>query len=334
MSFPLEKYMKHALLIFMFLMICGNPGASLSATPPPWPPAVLANTDKMIENGLSREEIMAVTQAMVQARFEEQYIISLQNAVMQAYNQGLPTAPLNDKILEGIAKHAPPPSIIMAMARITNRYTHALQLATQLTGEKSQINQWGALIATGNAAGLPFEDLEKILHQIQARSTTENEKKSNLFITQTLTTARDMARQTVTPEAVTKIIGIAIAKGFNGNEMQELNRTFSTHARQNSLEIVTRNCLMNLARGNSPTEALHNFGSGNGNGGAGSKGPGNGNLDSSRGNSNDNSGSANGGSGDTGGTSGGNNANSGPSGNGGGESGSGNGNGGGNGQGR
>ncbi len=323
-SFPVEEYMRHTILIFLTLvMIGGIPGTSLSATPSDlWPQAVQANTDKMIESGLAGNEIILVTQAMVQARFAEQDIIRLQNAVMQAYGQGLPIAPLNDKILEGIAKHAAPPSIILAVERLTTRYTHALRLAAQLTGEKSRMSQWGLLIATGNAAGLPFEDLEKILQQVQTRSTTENEKKSNLLITETLTTARDMARRTVPPESVTQIISIAIAKGFNGNEMQELNRTFSTHARQNSLETVTRNCLTDLQRDNSPTQALHNFGSGNRNGGAGSKGLGNG------------------GSGETGGASGGNNESNGPSGNGGngnenGGGGSGNGGGGsGNGQGR
>ena len=226
----------------------------------------------------------------------------------------------------------------MAMERLTTRYTHALRLATQLTGEKSLINQWGALIATGNAAGLPFADLEKILHQMQDRSTTENDPTS--LITQTLTTARDMARQTVTPESITEIIGIAIAKGFNGNEMQELNRTFSTHARQTPLEIVTRDCLMNLARGSSPREALQLFGTGNRHGGAGSKNPSNRNLDSARGTANETSSSSTGsstdksgsggngdrgndGSGDTGGTSGGSNDNSGPNGNGGGSGGNG-----------
>ena len=190
--------------------------------------------------------------------------------------------------------------------------------------------------------------MEKILQQVQHRSTTENDPAA--LITETLTTARDMARQTVSPESITEIISIALAKGFNGSDMQELNRSFSNQARRDSLATVTKNCLTDLQRGHSPGEALHSFGTGNRHGGGDTKNPSSGNLDSARDTANDtsssstgsstdksgsggNGGRGNGGSGDTGGASGGSNDNSGSDGNGGGSGGNGGGSGG-NGHGR
>jgi uncharacterized membrane protein YgcG len=262
-TYPSEKIMNHIfLIIFMFLMICGSPETDLAAASPPWPPAVLANTDKMVEKGLPREEIMTVTGAMLQARFAEQHIVSLQTAVMQAHNQGLPTGPLNDKILEGIAKHAAAPSIIMAMERVTNRYAHAFELASQLTGERGRISQWGTLIATGNAAGLNFVDMESILQKVRTRTDAYKKADFNNLTMETLTTARDMARQSVSSTSVTEIVTLAIDKGFNARDMRQLNTIFSNQALGTPLATLTANCIAGLQKGLSPSETLQKLNSG------------------------------------------------------------------------
>ena len=317
--------MRNSIVIICALAALWGPGICLSAAPnDSWPPAVQSNTERLVQEGLPASDLASITQAMVQARFTERETIRLQNTILQTYRQGLPITPVNQKILEGIAKDAPAGAIILAAERVMTRYQHSLRLAAQLTEERKLANQWGTLIATGNAAGLPFDDMETIIEGVQSRSRTENN--SGLLITETLTTARDMARQSVPPESVTQIITLALKQGFNGQEMRQLNSTFASRSRQNSLETVTRNCLADLQKSSSPTQALHTFGSQNRYGGSAEKGLGKG-IDASQGRSTDNSGSSSG--------NGGSNSGSGNGGNGGGGGGAGgngsNGNGGGNG---
>lgn len=271
LSSPVEKYMKHAtLLIFAFLVMCGNPESVLAASESDlWSPTLQANVDRLVKNGIPKDEITSITQSMVKARFTEETIIGLQNTVMQAFAHGVPIAPVNSKILEGIAKHAPPSSIVLATERITARYIQSSGLAAQLTEENEQKTQWGEFIATGNAAGLAFQDVEKILQQLQTR---KNEKYFNSLTTETLVTARDMSRQSVPPESLTEIISLAITKGFNAEQMRELNRSFSILTQQNSLATVTQNCIANLQKRTSPKEALHDFSSGKGQGNSSSQG--------------------------------------------------------------
>jgi len=311
--------MRNSILIISILVVIWLPGICLSAAPnDSWSPELQSNTARLVQEGLPASDLESITQAMVQARFTEREMIRLQNTILQTYRQGLPIAPVNQKILEGIAKNASPGVIILAAERVMTRYQHSLRLAAQLTEEKKLVNQWGTLIATGNAAGLPFEDMETIIEGAHLRSRADTN--TSLLITETLTTARDMARQSVPPESVTQIITLALEQGFNDQEMRQLNSTFASRSRQNSLETVTRNCLADLQKSSSPTETLYTFGSQSQYGGAGEKGLDKEGMDASQGRSPDSSGSSSGsgGSGGGGAGAGGNGSNGNGGGNGGG----------------
>jgi len=308
--------MRNSILIICALAVLWGPGICLSAAAnDSWSPAVQSNTARLVQEGLPASELESITQAMIQARFTEREMIRLQNTILQTYRQGLPIAPVNQKILEGIAKDAPAGAIILAAERVMTRYQNSLRLAAQLTEEKKLANQWATLIATGNAAGLPFEDMETIIEGVHLRSRADNN--TGLLITETLTTARDMARQSVPPESVTQIITLALEQGFNDQEMRQLNSTFASRSRQNSLETVTRNCLADLQKSSSPTQALQTFGSQSRFGGAGEKGLGKEGIDASQGRSTGSS-SGNGGNGGGGAGAGGNGSNGNGGGNGGG----------------
>jgi hypothetical protein len=320
-----------AFFIFLLLIFTANVDSAPAASDNDrWPPSIQAHVDTLLKNGISEKEIASITQAMIQARFTEEEIINLQNMVMQAYMQGVPLASLTGKILEGIAKHVQPTSIIQATQRITLRYTQSTRLAAKLTMETKERGQWEELIATGNAAGLPFQNMEKIVQQLQQR---QNEQHFSILANEILITARDMARQSVDPGALTEIIDLAIKKGFTAQDVHELNRVFWAQTQQHSLATVTENCISLLQKENSPEAALHGFSSGKRQGSSKSQGlNGSGRDASSQSASNGNS-NGSGSTGDSNDTSAGHSSNGGESGSGnGGADGNGNGNGNGNGK--
>lgn len=221
-----------------------------------WPTVVEQNTARLIGEGLPVEDLTGITQAMVAAGFAEQVVVRIQEQLYSARQENLPLSPLTDKIREGLAKHASPQSIELALQRVTNRYRQAGQLVAQLPGKKHDILLWHDLLATANAAGLSFTDLAEILRQVQLRQSRADQANDPQLVTASLRAARDMARLTIDRQEIVAIIGLALTKEFKAHEIEELNRIIASQARQETLASLIPRCRASIEQGDSAAASL------------------------------------------------------------------------------
>ncbi len=89
--------------------------------PPDTPQGVKASARQAIQNGLPPKDIVKLTRAMLQNKFDEQQVQLAHTLMIKAQNSSMPVQPLMNKAFEGMAKNVPPPLIISAMERVQSR---------------------------------------------------------------------------------------------------------------------------------------------------------------------------------------------------------------------
>ena len=281
------------------------------------PAAVKNSARQAIQNGLKTEDVVKLTRAMLQKRFEEQQIQLAHALMVEAKNSGMPVQPLMNKAFEGMAKGVPPPLIVGAMETVQSRNAFAFQHAAMLTNGRSRTENLGRTLAAGLAAGLSKEDADTITKMAKQRAGSMNSDQAYSLALESFQTARDISRLGVSSTDVTSMVTRALDKGFNPEDMRAMRSSFMMQARHAEPR--------NLARGyTSAIQEGKDFQAGPGavggqSGGPGSGGPGVGGGSGSGGGGSGSGGSGSGGSGPGSGGSGGSGAGSGGSGPGGGD---------------
>ena len=102
------------------------------------PTGVKNSARQAIQNGLNTEEVVQLTRAMQQNKFNEQQIQLAHALMIEAKNSSMPVQPLMNKAFEGMAKGVPPPLIVNAMQTVQSRNAFAFQRAAQLSSDKSR----------------------------------------------------------------------------------------------------------------------------------------------------------------------------------------------------
>jgi hypothetical protein len=195
---------------------------------------VIQSTRELIQSGIQTNSVIVVTRNMVQNGFKNQQIKNAQQILLDAHQQGLPPDPIINKAFEGMSKHVQADRIISAMEKVQARYAFAHQQAVKLTGQKTQINQMGHIMASGLAAGLNEKDIETMMQGLQESSRGMNADQRNALAIETFKLARDMSRLGVSPSQTVSVISQALHHQFNAMQMQNMRFSFKHDSRVTS----------------------------------------------------------------------------------------------------
>ena len=195
------------------------------------PAAVRNSARQAIQNGLNTEDVVRLTRAMLQNRFEERQIQLAHALMIEAKNSGMPVQLLMNKAFEGMAKSVPPGLVVGAMEKVQSRNAFAFQRAARLTNDRSRTENLGRTLAAGLAAGLSEQDAEKITQMVQQRAGSMNSDQAYSLALESYQTARDISRLGVSSQAVTSMVTRALDKGFNHEDMRDMRSAFMTQAR-------------------------------------------------------------------------------------------------------
>jgi hypothetical protein len=278
-------------VLFVVLFATAALGDEIDGSlPPDTPQAVKAGARQAIQNGLPREDVVKLTRAMLQSKFDEQQVQLVHALMIEAKNSDMPVQPLMNKAFEGMAKGVDPSLILGAMQTVQSRNEFAYQLAARLTQNKTQAANLGQSLSSGLAAGLSKIDADKITEIVHQRAQSMKSDKAYSLALECFNTARDVSRLGVSSQAVTNMLSSALNKGFNHQEMHAMRSAFMTQAQQSQPQNLARSYSAAIQEGRGFQEGPggeghgdsgsgHSGGAsggGNAGGGSGGSGPGGG----------------------------------------------------------
>ncbi|UCD82475.1 MAG: hypothetical protein JSW26_13930 [Desulfobacterales bacterium] len=233
--------------------------------PPDTPEAVKVGTRQAIQNGLEQESVIKLTRAMLQDKFDEQQIQLAHALMIEAKNSGMPVQPLVNKAFEGMAKGVPPPLIVNAMETVQFRNAFAFQRAAKFSNDRSRTENLGLTLAAGLAAGLSWDDADKINGKLQQRTAPMNSDRAYSLALECYQTVRDVSRLGVSSQDVVSMLSMALNKGFNHEDMHALRNSFVAQARQSEPQNLARSYTAAIKAG----KGFHGEPRGSGNQGGG-----------------------------------------------------------------
>jgi len=271
-----------AATLFVVLFAAAAQGDEIEdSLPPDTPQAVKASARQAIQNSLPPKDVVKLTRAMLQNKFDEQQVQLVHTLMIKAQNSSMPVQPLMNKAFEGMAKNVPPPLIVSAMERVQSRNEFAFQRATQLTDQKSRTENLGRTLAAALAAGFSKEDADRITKIVQQRARSMNSDQVYSLSLACFETVRDVSRLGVSSQNVTDMVSNALNNGFNHQDMRVMRNTFMTEARQSRPQELARSYSAAIQqskglRGGQGARGGAGGGGGSGGSGSGGSGPGGG----------------------------------------------------------
>ena len=284
-----------AAALFVVLFATAAPCDEIEdSLPPNSPEAVKASARQAIQNGLEQENVVKLTLAMLQNKFNEQQIQLAHAMMIEAQNSGMPVQPLMNKAFEGMAKNVSPPLIVGAMKTVQSRNTFAYQHAARFSKNKSHRANLGRALSAALAAGFSKEDADKVTKMLQQRAESMKSDQVYSLALECFKTSRDVSRLGVSSPNVTNMVVGALNKGFNHQDMHAMRNAFMTEARGSQPQELARSYSAAMQEGKgfqggegggegSGGSGHDASGPGGSGGGSGDSGPGSGGMGSSGG---------------------------------------------------
>jgi len=314
-SIPKLNPKKRALLcgiaagLFIFMCATAAPADAIDdSLPENSPAAVKAGARQAIQSGLAREDIVKLTRAMLQNKFDEQQVRRALALMIEAKISGMPVQSLMNKAFEGMAKRVDPSLIVGAMETVHSRNAFAFQRAAKLSTEKSRTDNLGRMLAAGLAAGLSKEDADKITEMARQRAASMGSDQTYSLALECYQTARDVSRLGVLSPAATGMVTQALKKGFSHEDMRVMRNSFMAATRWSDPQELARSYSAAIQEGKGFPQGPRGVGGegsdggGQGASGHGSSGGGSGGSGPGSGDSGSSGGNAGGGSGGSGGS--------------------------------
>jgi len=206
---------------------------------------------------------------MVQSHFESRIMNQARQEVVNAARAGLPTEPMMNKALEGIAKKASPQEVVAAMQAVRGRYAHAHQVARSLSLDTRNIGRMTQAVADSLAAGMKVADLEAVSTQLQAQQQTQNPAQNEALALQTMQTVRTMAQLGIRSKDVADTVCQALRNQYTERHMEQMRHQVAEQSRQMSRQQMA-NQFSTGRQGSSAGQGGMRGGSDAGSGGSGS----------------------------------------------------------------
>lgn len=287
--------MKSVLLMTLLVVCCAT--LSFADEPQDLPPQAMASvqqqTREMAAVGIPEAPAREMLTLMVRNRFEHRNRIRAQQMVMETARAGLPTEPVMDKAMEGMAKQVGEAQILQAMESVRSRYAVAHRMTTSMPIDKARVSSVTREVADSLAAGMRPADVEAIMDELRMRTIQQTRNQADNLALQTLRNVSAMARLGIPSADVEEIMGNALRNRYTYREMMQLRIQMAKQVRFASPQKIARQHADTIGKG---MDAGHS-GSGRGGSNTGSGGGGSGGGSSGGGGSGGGSGGSGGGGG-------------------------------------
>ena len=237
-----------------------------------------AQTQVMSEVGVPAEPAHNMLTAMHQHQFANNSIAQAQLEVMNCAKTGLPTEPVMNKALEGMAKNASEQQILAAMQTVHGRYANANRMAKTMSNNKHTVDLLTHSIADSLAAGMKSSDIDTIMLQMKTKNKAQikNKSEEDKLAIQTMQTTRTMARLGIHSSDVSDIVCQALQNNYSHQEMAQLRHQMANKAHQTSPQQIAHQHANAIGKGGDPGGSNGGGDSGSGGSGSGSGGSGSG----------------------------------------------------------
>lgn len=209
--------------------------------------------------GLNNQNMLNAYNAVIQSQIQEGTKTRILSKIAQAHQAGLPTEPLAEKVMEGLAKRANESQIENALNQLTERYSYAKQLANQLTFSQQIRNKLMGNIADALAAGISKQSMENIMSHSRIKSEPE-------LAAEITECVKDMSRARVQSNLIEKTMLKAMEKGYNGKEIAEIRNEFKNMVKTRDANQLAQNMQDGFQKGAKSSNISKNL-SGRGSGG-------------------------------------------------------------------
>jgi len=189
---------------------------------------------QVISLGVENHGLVKMTQTMLQNMFSEQQILEAYEILIEAKMSNLSEDPIIDKLYEGVGKHVQSENIIMAMARVQERYKTANNIAQHMTSDRGQLGILTRHIAECMTAGITSKDMARLNEMLNTRSRDQSNREITELAEQALKTVKTMARMGVESEHAVEVIHQALRNGYDPNKMLRIEKAFIIQARTRS----------------------------------------------------------------------------------------------------
>jgi len=224
-------------IFFIIFLICFTPSPLLAGEvdeelPMDTSARIKESAMQVISLGVENNALIKMTRSMIENHFMEQQILESYEILIKAKNEDLPEGPIMDKLYEGVSKNIQAGNIIQAMGKVRSRYETASNYAVSFLGDREQARIMTGNIAECLTAGVGTGDMDRIMEMLQQREMKRD--KASELATETLKTARDMARTGVESRDIIDVMDNAFRKGYGAGEIKKLGNAFMTQARTSS----------------------------------------------------------------------------------------------------
>lgn len=240
---------------------------------------ISASARQVIRAGVDVGSVSEVTGVMLQNGFENEQILRAHAIMTEAHRAELPLQPIVNKVFEGVAKQVSPDIILNAMDAVRSRNDFAFSRAGLLVAQADKKGQLGRTLAAGIAAGLSFEDADRMVKTVQQRAESITSDQAHALALTAFETARDAARLGASSKAVADLVSQALSKGLSLADMQAMHQSFLSQSQHALPENLARSYASAIQQGKSfqgqgaaPSGMPGGTGPSSGHGGAGSSG--------------------------------------------------------------
>ncbi|MFT5698419.1 MAG: hypothetical protein ACI8ZB_001274 [Desulforhopalus sp.] len=239
---------------------------------------VRQRAQEMSGQGVPEEQAQKMLSLMHQNRYQEENIVRAQQAVINAALDDMPTEPLMNKAMEGMAKDVPEEKVIAAMETVRNRYRHAYQLARSLSNDPKINGPMAETIADCLAAGMMDQEMDVIMDRLRGRTRQQTKKQADDLSLQTMRTVRSMVRLGANPGDTTNTVCERLQSGYIGRQMEQFRYRFTNEAQHTPAQQLAHQYARSIGQGSGAggNNSGGNGSDGNGSGGNGSGGNGSG----------------------------------------------------------
>jgi len=286
--------------------------------------------ERLAASGLGEQDAAATVRLMATHRFSNQQMAQVGDLFRAEADRGADREALlamRAKIHEGIAKKVTPEKILVATERVASRFRVSTQLV-QSAGVRNRAT-FTELYADSLAAGMREQDLRQLNRALELAAARAPRQAEALQL-ETMRTARDMSRLSVSSQATTNLLCRALEHDYSSAEMAMLRQSIGVGSGDPEscaklmAQAVSQGCrgkeleglVQRERQATSGSQSGHgqggetgsgsSAGGGSGSGSGGNSGSGGGNGSSGGGNGGGNSGGSGGSGGGNGGGGGGN----------------------------
>ncbi len=259
-------------------------------------------TLEMSAQGIPEAPAQKMFSLMQQNGYQELNMVRAQQTVVNTAREGLPTEPVMNKAMEGMAKHVTEEQVIAAMETVRNRYSHAYRLAGALSDDRKTKGILAEAIAGSLAAGMADQEMDTIMAQLRTQTRQQTRNQAENLSLQTMLTVRSMMRLGANPADTSDTVCQALEHRYTAQNMEQLRNRFSDEAQNTPAGQLAHQYAGTTGKKGSDSGGSGSGSSGSGSGGSGNSGSGGGNLggSGSGGSGSGSSGSGNSGSGNSG----------------------------------